>query len=179
MVNKAQIDKKPVAQDLSRLKAVLNSHNVMGLATLGEDGPHSTPVFYTLAGDEQTLLFMSKTSAQHSQHVIKNSHVSACVYLDARDVRSLHGVQITGVVDSPEGEEQNKLRDFYCVSYPHARIAKFIGKRYRIYALHIETAKLIDNRLGFGRSFFWDFRPTKKEAVVSDNTELLQSFCAL
>ena len=158
MVIRRRAAKFSSTDDRSMLNAVLSSHNVMGLATLGDDGPYSTPVFYALADDGQTLLFMSKTSSKHSQHVIKNSRVSACVYVDAKDVGSLHGVQITGMVNSPEGKEQKQWRDIYCGAYPQARLAKFAGTRYRIYALHIETAKLTDNRLGFGKSFLWDFR---------------------
>jgi uncharacterized protein YhbP (UPF0306 family) len=88
--------------------------------------------------------------------------------VDAKEVSFLHGIQITGTVTSPEGNEQKKWRDIYCSVYPRARLTKFIGKRYRIYALHIETAKLTDNSLGFGKSFLWDFRPSRADGVRQD-----------
>jgi uncharacterized protein YhbP (UPF0306 family) len=136
------------------------SHNVMGLATLDEDGPHSAPVFYALSEDGNKILFMSKTTSEHSRHVLKNARASACIFLDSKNVRLLHGVQITGVVESPVGKNQKEYREVYCRTYPHARLAKFVGRSYRVYALSIEKAKLIDNRLGFGKSFKWDLRQT-------------------
>ena len=141
-----------------RLDEVLKSHNVMGLATVGEEGPHSAPVFYALSEDGSTLIFMSKKTSEHSRHTAKNAKVSACIYLETKDVRALHGVQITGVVDSTDDTQQKELRETYCKAYPHARLARFIGNKYRVYALRIEHAKLIDNRLGFGKAVSFDFR---------------------
>jgi len=153
------VEQYSIDDDRSKLNSILSLHNVMGLATIGPDGPHVAPVFYVVANDGLELVFMSKASAQHSQHITANPKVSACIFLDTSAVKLLHGIQITGSVDWPQRTEQGVLRNIYYKTYPYARLAKFASQDYQIYRLRIETAKLIDNQLGFGKSFLWDFRP--------------------
>ena len=153
-------------QEFSRVEVMLRDHRVMALATTGENGPYCTPVMYALGDGAKILLFMSKVSTLHCQHITRNPKVAASIFLDSENFSEMRGVQITGTILSLEEAREKELMELYFRTYPRARALRLINSKLRIYALKVETIKLIDNRSGFGSSFYWDLRSPQPLGVA-------------
>ncbi|MDP7544375.1 MAG: pyridoxamine 5'-phosphate oxidase family protein, partial [Anaerolineales bacterium] len=74
--------------------AYLRGHNVMTLATAGEDGPWAAAVFYVNEGF--TLNFLSAPTTRHAANIAANPQVAATVQEDYHDWREIKGVQLDG-----------------------------------------------------------------------------------
>lgn len=84
----------------------LIDQRVMNLATIGTDGPYSTPVFYAVADEGETLFFMSKMSSAHSTHISRDPRAGASVYLVTKELGKTQGAQFTGIVELLKGDEK-------------------------------------------------------------------------
>ena len=145
-----------LGDDTAQLEKALESRRVMVLATAGEAGMHCTPLFFVPINGGRSLLFLSKSSTLHSRQIAGNPVVAACCFSDDGNTFRTFGVQVTGVVSRPDGEVEKKCHEVYFSKYPMARL--IVNSSHQLYCLEVQTAKLVDNRFSFGRSFFWDFR---------------------
>ena len=74
-----------VTEDIAaRIRAFLDAHHVMSLATLGPDGVHAANLFY--ACDGFSLLWLSDPQSRHSRELEAESSVSATVALPVRSI---------------------------------------------------------------------------------------------
>lgn len=146
------------------LKGIFNEHHVMGLATMGDNGPYSTPVFYAVSDDCESLFYMSSISTVHSQHILKDPRVSATIYSDSRDILSLHGIQMSGIVTTLEGSASERAKENYFRRYAMARVGQYLRKDHRLFALKLNTIKIVDNRCGFGTSILLGCEETSTDS---------------
>ncbi|MCC6220668.1 MAG: pyridoxamine 5'-phosphate oxidase family protein [Deltaproteobacteria bacterium] len=146
------------SNDRQPLVDILNAHWVMSLATLGEDGPYSTPLFYVATNNSQTILFLSDVTSNHIRHISKDPRVGASVYLETKQVGLIQGVQLEGVVECPSENEGKRLMEIYSKAHLNALTKKALSKNTRLYAMQVKRAKLIDNRVGIGKKHkVWEF----------------------
>lgn len=169
MTSKLEI--RSIEDDTTLLSSVLSEHWVMGLATVSKDGPQNTPVFYAVADTGKTLLFMSRSNTDHINNIMQNPRVAASMFLETKQIGVMRGVQIRGFVECLEGDEKKRLEKIYYQTHSAARALKVTGKSVQLYALRVQSAKLIDTRLGFGKHILWDSE--SKAPSIAPNSDSL------
>ncbi len=133
--------------------AYLQNHQVMTLATVGEDGRvWATAVFY--ASDEFDLYFLSASHTRHAQNFRYQPHVAAAVHEDYRDWPDIKGVQLDGDVELLEGNERSMAMARYRARYPFLaqddpQLQTALSK-INWYRLRPATLYFIDNSQGLG-----------------------------
>ena len=137
----------------------LGSHHVMTLATAGLPGntPHAAHVFYVMDRDMR-LVFLSKTTSIHSQHIGMEAPVAVTVSEEYDDWRRIQGVQLWGTAKLLKGAARVIALAKYSARFP------FVKDLYRdpelaprlrsvaVYRIEPERAGFTDNTSGlFGR----------------------------
>ena len=87
-----------------RALAYLESHNVMTLATRGEEGLWAAAVFYVTEGF--TFYFLSSPSTRHGRAIAAEPRVAATVQEDYGDWAEIKGVQLEGEAQRIEGADR-------------------------------------------------------------------------
>ncbi len=158
-----------VNEELERVKAFLDAHNTMTVATVGSRGePQAAAVFY--AADERlNLYFLSSASSRHSQNLLRDARVAATIYADGQAWQAIRGVQIEGAVELVEDVTmQAQAARTYAGRYDFVRGLLNDGgdgpvalrgpvASSRFYLLRPVWMRLIDNTLGFGHKEEWTF----------------------
>jgi len=143
-----------------RLRALLASHRVMTLASLGAQGPWAAAVFYAeIFGDDRLrLVFVSSPSSRHVAELEADSRAAASIHGEPDDWRAIRGVQVAGRVRALDGAALPAARQAYASKFPHigdpARAPEPIARAFahvRWFALHVERAFLTDNAISFGQ----------------------------
>lgn len=155
--------------NVERVKAFLDAHNTMTLATIGPSGePQAAAVFY--AADEQlNLYFLSSPSSRHSQNLMHDARVAVTVHADGQAWQAIRGVQIEGAAEVVEGATTlAQAARTYAGRYDFVRgLLDDAGDgpvalrgpvaSSRFYVLRPAWIRLIDNTLGFGHKEEWTF----------------------
>jgi hypothetical protein len=144
-----------VADELAeRIAALLDTHHVLSLATLGPDGPHAANLFY--ARDGFALFWVSDPTSRHSVELEAGGAVAATIARDYADYATIRGLQLSGrarrLVDDAE---RARARQILEARYPFLGQLLDAGVRERyaraqIYRLDVVRFVLIDNSRGFG-----------------------------
>lgn len=134
----------------------LDSHNVMTLATQGEDGPWGAAVFYAWTGSE--FVFLSAPHTRHAEQLARDPRCAATIQDDTADWKAVKGIQVEGRVERLEGKAATRARSAYGVKFPIAlpggtvplAIAEALSRVawYRLVPLRMY---FIDNAKGFGQ----------------------------
>ncbi len=135
--------------------AYLRGHNVMTLATAGEDGPWAAAVFYVNEGF--TLNFLSAPTTRHAANIAANPQVAATVQEDYHDWREIKGVQLDGAAVMLSRTESAAASARFAAKFPllenlaaaPAEVARAYG-RMAWYALTPTRVYFIDNSVAFG-----------------------------
>ncbi len=138
--------------------AYLNDHNVLTLATAGEDGPWSAAVFFAHQG--RHFYFMSDSATLHGQHIGQNGLVAAAIHEDYGAWPDIKGMQMRGRVWIVQDKDEWRagLRTyfrkydfgeaFFRGELPpalHRRLHKI-----RLFCFEPELILWLDNATGFG-----------------------------
>lgn len=125
----------------------LKGHHVLNLATLMEDGsPYSAACFYAYDSEREELVFSSSLETQHAENMLRDGRVSVAITLETRVVGKVQGAQITGI--ALRGDDTAKR--IYIKRFPYAAAVEL-----EIWRLRIDSLKLTDNTLGFGKKLLW------------------------
>ncbi|MCC7462372.1 MAG: pyridoxamine 5'-phosphate oxidase family protein [Gammaproteobacteria bacterium] len=138
----------------SRVRAFLDEHHVMTLATVGRDGPWAAAVFYARA--DLRLYFLSAPSTRHAQHLAADPRAAAAIQRDYDDWPGIRGLQFEGTVREVAREDEARVRALYQKRYPliggGAGVPRKLLEaldRIRWYEFVPNDIHLIDNTLGF------------------------------
>ena len=130
----------------------LQNHQVMTLATVGDDGVWAAAVFYANEGFD--LYFLSASHTRHAQHIAAGSRVAATIQEDYDGWEAIQGIQLEGVARALEGAERETAILLYEEKYPFvARADQQIQAalaRVDWYRLRPDALYFIDNSRGFG-----------------------------
>ncbi|MBE0627836.1 MAG: pyridoxamine 5'-phosphate oxidase family protein [Burkholderiales bacterium] len=134
----------------------LGQHQVMTLASQGEEGVWAAAVFYTNEGF--AFYFLSSPSSRHGRNLAANPRAAATIHADYADWREIKGVQMEGKVCLLAGKEEAEARGLYGAKFPivanagqaPASIIKALA-RVRWYRFVPERLYFIDNSAGFGQ----------------------------
>lgn len=130
----------------------LQTHQVMTLATIGEDGVWAAAVFYVHHGF--SLYFLSAGHTRHAQNIAAQPHISATIQEDYKDWPKIQGIQLEGMVTQLGGKEKAYCITLYQAKYPFLagddpQIKTAVSK-VNWYCLQPTRLYFIDNRKGLG-----------------------------
>ena len=130
----------------------LRDHQVMTLATVGEDGPWAAAVFYV--NKDFALFFLSAGHTRHIQNVVEHPRAAATIQEDYKDWPAIKGIQFEGYVTELQGVERKEAISLYEKKYPFIKSAPSqirLGlARVNWYCLSPRRLYFIDNSQGLG-----------------------------
>ncbi len=149
---------------MNHLRAFLQAHNTLTLATVGPDGrPHACALFYA-TDDALTLYFLSDPNTAHARHIGSGAAVAATIEANNQDWRSIRGVQLHGFArPCNPGEEERKASAVYAARFPFIGRAESLAgplARARYYQITPSWIRFIDNTRGFGFKEEWRLNMT-------------------
>lgn len=141
------------------IRAFLDAHHVVSLATVADGAAHAASVMFALEGF--SLYWTSDPGARHSLAIERNAQVAATVAPDYTDFRLIRGVQIAGraraLSATAEAAHARELlhRRFAFLRELDAMPAALRAAldRAAYYRLDPDTLTLIDNTRGFGSKY--------------------------
>lgn len=131
--------------------AYLRSHQVMTLATVGEEGVWATAVFYANNGFD--LYFLSAGHTRHAQNFRHQPHIAAAIQEDYKDWPEIKGIQLEGDVAQLDGEARETALALYLARYPFLADTPALQvalTKVNWYRLRPTRLYFIDNSRGFG-----------------------------
>lgn len=143
--------------DLAALLALLDAHHVAHLATSGDGGPHSAPVFYARVGSAPAITWISAPHVLHSCHIAGDPAVAASVGPSTPSLGLIEGVQLRGHASAP-AELQTELRAAWLARFPLARPMVASSPGHLFYLLKPNWARLIRTVAGVSLNEEWELR---------------------
>lgn len=132
-------------------------HHVLTLSTSSNNLPWACSCFYVFYPDGNYFIITSDEQSRHISEGLRQPMVSGTIALETKVIGRIQGIQFEAELIRPDGELLKRIRRAYLLKFPIAALhpAPF-------WALKLLTAKMTDNRLGFGRKLYW---PDNKQGV--------------
>lgn len=141
------------SNDFIRIWNFMAECDVFTLATSYQDQPYCTPCFYAFDELDQLMIFKSNDETKHVQDFLKNPTVAGSILPKKLSIGQVKGLQFTGIVQRVRQglcTDPLKLEQIYYGRFPIARTVD--GE---LWFITLETAKLTDSKLGFGKKLNW------------------------
>lgn len=122
----------------------------MTLSTCVDLQPWCANCFYAFNEKNMSLIFTSDFETRHIKEAIQNCSVAGNVVLETSIVGKIQGIQFSGELLLPDGEEAEQVNSIYLKRFPFAVLMSTT-----LWELRIDYAKMTDNRLGFGKKLIW------------------------
>ena len=140
----------------NKIKKILESHDLLRLATLDENGfPNVRSVdFANDAEDESKIYFTTFKETNKVKELAKNNNVYIVVDKPANSIEELAKIQYiraTGLateLNSPE--EIQKAMELLMTKYPFLKDLPGDPSMMSLYRIDLKEVKVTDNSLGFG-----------------------------
>jgi len=132
-------------ENLEKIIEFLEKHHTLSLATCKDNQLSSCTLFY--AYDKQTNAFIvaSDTKTEHIQNVLENQNVAGTIHLEADIVGKIQGIQFKAIMSAFKDE-----RKVYLKRFPFA-----LALNPTLWSIAVDSLKMTDNRLGFGKKLMW------------------------
>ena len=154
-------DEKLISEDgREEALALIQVESTLTLATAGESGPWSTPVYYVCF--DSGFYFFSSPQSRHIRQAMDSGEAAASLYHQADSWQAIRGIQMKGTVDRIHSMGLSvKAIALYLKRFPFTREffpvdskpdldAFFSRFKARLYAFTPAAVYYIDNRLGLG-----------------------------
>lgn len=103
---------------LEQVRAFLQAHHTLTLATCGERGePQAADLYYVLL-DGLRLAFISSPSSRHVANIRRDPRVACTIHAVAAEWRAIRGVQIEGTCAPLSGWEGMRAWARYVARFP-------------------------------------------------------------
>ena len=135
--------------NLKKITAFIREHHVLTLATVGEGDVSACSLFYAYDEQSHTFIVASSQDTEHIGNVLRNPDVAGNILLETQEVGKIQGLQLKGKM---QFLEDNRLKVLYFKRFPYA--LTLVPKLWQI---EVNSFKLTDNRLGFGKKLLWCF----------------------
>ncbi len=129
----------------------ITEHHVLTLAVSENNRPYCASCFYTLDIENACLIFSTNLATKHGRIASENPNVSGVIVLETKKVGKIQGIQFTGQMQLPKGEDKKQSMKKYLKAYPFAKVMKPV-----VWILQLDFIKMTDNRLGFGKNLIWE-----------------------
>ncbi len=141
-----------IESDREQALVYIQTHQVMTLATVGEEGVWATAVFY--ASIDFRLYFLSAPHTRHAQNFKYQNIIAATIQEDYEDWTNIKGIQLEGVVKQISGAKRLKIithykQKFPFLANPNAKLVSALAK-VNWYELTPTRLYFVDNSKGFG-----------------------------
>jgi len=133
-----------------RIKTLLRGHHVLSIATVSDLGPWCASCFYAWDEEINTLVITTDTTTRHGSEFLGNPSVAGTIALETWRVGRIRGIQFTGLIREPSGEELSRAKKIYLRRFPYAALTEL-----HLWVISPDYIKLTDNRLGFGHKEIW------------------------
>ena len=133
-----------------RIKTLLRRHHLLSIATVSERGPWCASCFYAWDEENNILVITTDPATRHGSEFLASPAVAGTIALETWRVGRIRGIQFTGVVKEPQGEELTHARKIYLRRFPYAALTDL-----HLWVIVPDHIKLTDNRLGFGKKETW------------------------
>lgn len=132
-------------ENLEKIIEFLEKHHTLSLATCKDNQLSSCTLFY--AYDKQTNAFIvaSDTKTEHILNVLENQNVSGTIHLETDIVGKIQGIQFKAIMSAFKDE-----RKVYLKRFPFA-----LALNPTLWSIAVDSLKMTDNRLGFGKKLMW------------------------
>ena len=134
-----------------KVTVFLKEHHLMTLATSRDNMPHTSNMFFCFDSERACFIFTSHDDTKHVQDVKLSMNVAGNVALETKNVAKVQGLQYTGTMKRPEGEDLKKSKKMYLKAFPFAVVMDL-----DIWELKMDYYKFTDNTLGFGKKLIWN-----------------------
>ncbi len=151
---------KSIAQEGPRAAlALIHGETTLTLATTGDAGPWSAPVYYIFS--DGGFYFFSSPQSRHIQQAIASGQAAASLFYQADSWQTIRGIQMTGTVERIQSAAMSlKVIAIYLQRFPFTREffaddaspdqeAFFSRFKARLYAFTPTEVFYSDNRFGF------------------------------
>ncbi len=135
----------------NRITEFFTEHHVLTMSTSVDSKSWCSNCFYVYLEEEATFLFTSDIDAKHIRMAIENPVVSGAIVLETTMVGKIRGIQFTGSLKQVSKEKHLKYKTKYLLKYPFAVLSST-----ELWLLKLDTIKMTDNRLGFGKKLHWN-----------------------
>lgn len=148
-------------EDRAAVRAMLDAHNTITLATCRRDRPWAATVFFA-SDSSLNLYFVSDYRTRHARHIEESSRVVATVNADCGTWAEVRGLQIEGRAAVVSGAARMKALRHYLAKFHDVRALfespatddeRTIAERLKaanMYRLEPTWIRLIDNSRWFG-----------------------------
>jgi len=134
-----------------KIVTFLRKHHVMTLATSVDQQPWCANCFYAFNAVKMSLIFTSDFETRHIKEAMQNCKVAGNVVLETSVIGKIQGIQYTGELILPQGDEMEQVNSIYLKRFPFAVLMDTT-----LWEFRIDYAKMTDNRLGFGKKLIWE-----------------------
>jgi len=128
----------------------IREHHVLTLATCDNNTPWCCNCFYSFIENEMLLVVASDEGTRHVTEVTRNHVVAGSIVLETSVVGKIQGIQFTGLMTGPGEQLSSAVSKSYLMRFPFA-----ILKSTKLWVIELQTIKMTDNRLGFGKKLKW------------------------
>jgi len=137
-----------------RIVDFIREHHILTLAVVRDNIPYCATCYYAYLREENQFIFTSGHETRHIRDVVdgNNYNVAGAIALETRIIGKIRGIQLTGTLREPEGDELKKARSAYLKRFPVARLMPEL----HLWILTPDFIKMTDNRLGFGKKLIWN-----------------------
>lgn len=124
----------------------ISKHHLLSLATFGES-LWCCSAFYAFDKDTGVFIIASDEQTVHIQNAKMNMRVAGTIAQETKIVGKIQGMQFAGTISAVEDECEKIL---YLKRFPYA-----FAMNPTLWKIEIETIKMTDNTLGFGKKLMW------------------------
>lgn len=142
---------------LEAATALLDAHHVAHLATAGEGGPHSAPVFFARLPGTHQLVWLSAPHPLHSAHLGADARAAVSVGPSAPTLALIEGVQLRGTAAIPDDE--GPARAAWLARFPSAGPMVAAARDHRFYVFTPTWVRLVRTVAGVSQNQEWSFAP--------------------
>ena len=130
-----------------KIEKFIAKHHVLSLATAIENEVSVCSLFYAYDVEKKVFIVASSQETLHMQHISRNPKVAGNIVLETKTVGKIQGLQFKGRFLPLNDKE---LQKEYFQAFPYARVMNPT-----LYKIEVDSFKLTDNRLGFGKKIIW------------------------
>lgn len=129
-----------------KISGFIAKHHLLCLATYGES-LWCCSAFYAYDRDKGIFIIASDEQTTHIQNSKVNARVAGTIAQETKVVGKIQGIQFMGTLCAVEDEPKRAL---YLARFPYAAVMKPT-----LWTIELDTIKMTDNTLGFGKKLIW------------------------
>jgi hypothetical protein len=104
--------------------------------------------FYAFDQETNTFIIASDEQTVHIQNIKMNRRVAGTIAHETKVVGKIQGIQFAGNITTVEDEREKNL---YLKRFPYA-----VAMHPTLWKIELDTIKMTDNTLGFGKKLIWN-----------------------